>query len=167
MKKVLILLITLSVFSSCQQRLTRPLKGNYPSDYTITIDKPSDQVWDDMFEYCSKKGISLKTLDKKSGIIISEPYRIRTFTFENEDGTPEIVSADVIVGCETIGPFKKDCMPPFSIWTNIIFRVKEEDNKTLFTITLSDITAWYSEYHCLKDIKSTGFFEKQLIAQIQ
>lgn len=167
MKKVLLLLLTLFVFSACQQRLTGPLKGNYPSDYTITINKPSDKVWIDMLEYCSKKGINLKLMDKKSGIMISEPYQIRTYTFENQDGTPEKISADVIIGCETIGPFKKDCQPPFSIWTNIIFKVKEEDHKTSLTIALSDIVAWYSEYHCLKDIKSTGFFEKQIIAQIQ
>jgi hypothetical protein len=166
MKKALILLITLSVFSSCEQKLTRPLKRNYPTDYTIFLEKSSEQIWNDIIDYCSKSGIQIKVMDRKSGLIISRPYKLRTYTFENQDGTPQRTNAEVILGCETVGKFIADCQVPTIIWTSIIFKVNEKNGKTSLTIRLSDLTAWYSEWKYLKEAKSTGFLEKQIIEKI-
>lgn len=167
MKRVLLLLLTLFVFSSCQQKLTHPLKGNYPSDYTIVSDKSSDEIWKSILVLCSKNDIQIKLTDRKTGLIISRPYKLVTYTFENEDGTPQENDATVIIGCETPGKFIADCQPPTIIWTNIIFKLNEENNKTSLTVRLSDLTAWYSKWKYLKEAKSTGFLEKQIVAKIK
>jgi hypothetical protein len=167
MKKVLILLITLSVFSSCQQKLLRPLKGNYPSDYTVVSDKSSDELWKNIVALCSKNDIQIKVTDRKTGLIISRPFKLVTYTLENQDGKLQEEDAYVVIGCETPGKFIADCQPPTIIWTNIIFKLNEENGKTSLTIRLSDLTAWYSQWKYLKEAKSTGFLEKQIIARIK
>lgn len=167
MKKVLLLLLTLCVFSSCQQKLLRPLKGNYPSDYTVVSDKSSDELWNTILALCSENDIQIKVTDRKTGLIISRPFKHLTYTFENQDGTPQENSANVIIGCETPGKFIADCQPPTIIWTNIIFKLNEENGKTSLTVRLSDLTAWYSEWKYLKEAKSTGFLEKQIITKIK
>lgn len=167
MKKVLFLLLTLCVFSSCQQKLTRPLKGNYPGDYTEVSFKSTNQIWDSIIQYCKRNGIEIKLMDRKSGLIVSQPYAIKTYTFENPDGIPKNLSANVIIGCETVGSFKNDCQKPVSIWANINFKLNEESNKTLITLRLSELRALYSYNQYLKEIKSTGFLEKQIIDNVK
>ncbi|RFS17692.1 hypothetical protein [Emticicia sp. C21] len=166
MKKVLSLLLILSVFSSCQQKLTRPLKGNYPTDYTIISEKSSDELWNDIIAYCSESGIKLKIIDRKSGLIVSQWYKLGTYTFENQDGTLRENGANVVLGCETPGKFIADCQPPTIIWTFINFKLNEKNNKISLTVRLSDLKAWYSEWEYLKQVKSTGFLEKQIIDKI-
>ena len=166
MKKVLMLLLTLTIFSSCQQKLTRPLKGKYPTDYTIVSEKSSDEIWNSIIAYCSKNGIQIKLMDRKSGLIISKPYKLATYTFENHDGTPQKNTADIILGCETVGAFIADCQTPTIIWTSIIFKLNDVNSKTSITVRLSDLKAWYSEWKYLKETKSTGYLEKQIIDKI-
>ncbi|HEY1055418.1 MAG TPA: hypothetical protein VGE24_09790 [Emticicia sp.] len=166
MKKVLLLFLTPIIFSSCQQKLIRPLKGSYPSDYTVVSEKSSDEIWDNVIAFCSKNGIPIKLTDRKTGLIISKPYKLVSYTYENQDGTPREKEANVIIGCESVGTLIADCQLPTIIWTNIIFKLNEENNKTSLTVRLSDLTAWYSQWRYLKEAKSTGRLEKQIIKEI-
>ncbi|MBA4849514.1 hypothetical protein [Emticicia sp. BO119] len=167
MKKVFTLLLALCIFSSCQQKLLYPLKGNYPGNYALVTDRSPDEVWNDILAYCSQSGIELKITDRKSGLIISKWYRLRTYTFENQDGTLQENGADVVIGCETPGKFIGDCQAPNIIWTNIIFKLNERSSKTALTVRLSDLIAWYSRWEYLKEVKSTGVLEKQIIERIK
>lgn len=164
MKKLLCLLLTVCIFSSCKLRLTGPLKGNYPGVYTAVSNKSSDIIWNNIIQYCARNNMKIKLMDRKSGLIATDWYKIKKYTYENKDGTPENISADVILGCETIGPFKIVCQEPTVIWTRIIFKLKDEkDHKTSMAIRLTDLVAWYSEKRYLKEIKSTGFLEWEII----
>lgn len=167
MRKIFVLLLASIVFSGCRLTLTRPLKGNYPSEYSVAVNKTPDQVWNKVIAYCTENDISLKLIDKKSGVIISEPYEVTTYSFEKPDGTPELSSAIAIVGCETIKAFKKDCQQPTAIWGQLVFKVQPDD-QTRLTVMLSELTAWHNRGGmCLKDVKSTGFLEKQMITQMK
>lgn len=150
--------------SACRMEYT-PLKGHYPSDYTIVLDKPADQVMTNIIEYCLKNNISLKAIDRKSGLIMSEQYRIDKFTFENLNGTPEDSSAQVIIGREAMQMLKNDYSEPEVVYTDIIFKVKEEDNKTSMTIMLANTAAYLfvGRSYCIREVKSTGYLEKQII----
>jgi hypothetical protein len=160
MKKILSFLIIVFLMSSCRIEYT-PLKGNYPSDYTVVFNKPADDVMTDVIEYCLKNNISIKAIDRKSGLIMSEPYRIDAFTFENPNGMPEDSSARVIIGREKL---KDYTFEPEVVYTDIIFRVKEEDNKTSMTIMLANTSAFLvAGGSCLKEVKSTGYLEKRII----
>ncbi|WP_259016432.1 hypothetical protein [Emticicia fluvialis] len=168
MKKVWVLLFIPVVFCGCRVTLTRPLKGNYPSEYTVNINKTPDEVWNKVIAYCRDHRISLKLTDKKSGVILSDPYEVTTYSFENPDGTPELPSAIAIVGCETIRSFRNDCQRPTAIWGKLVFKLKKEENVTTLMVMLTDLAAWYNRGgSCLRDVKSTGFLEKQLLEHIR
>ena len=134
----------LFLISACRTEYT-PLKGHYPSDYAVVFDKPTDKVMTNIIEYCLKNNISLKAIDRKSGLIMSEPYRIDAFTFESQNGMPEDSSARVIIGREAMKASKNDYFEPEVVNTEIIFRVKEVDNKTSMTITLANTSAYLFE----------------------
>lgn len=102
MKKALSFLTVAFLMSACHSIVYTPLKGNYPSDYTIVFNKPADEVMTNIIEYCLKNNISLKVIDRKNGLIMSEPYKINSFTFESPVGIPEDSSARVIVGREKL-----------------------------------------------------------------
>ncbi|HEY1055417.1 MAG TPA: hypothetical protein VGE24_09785 [Emticicia sp.] len=160
MKKTFNFLILVFLMSACRIVYT-PLKGNYPSDYTVVIDEPADQVMTNIIEYCLKNNISLKAIDRKSGLIMSEPYRIDSFTFESQNGMPEDSSARVIIGREKLKDYSYE---PEVVYTDIIFRVKEEDSKTSMTIMLANTAAYLSAGgSCLREVKSTGYLEKKII----
>jgi hypothetical protein len=143
------------------------LKGNYPTNYTVVSDRPADQIWDDLINYCAGNGIKIKVLDRKSGLIVSEWYKVAPFTFEDKNGNPEIANAKVIIGCDSKGPFKFNCQIPNIAWAYINFKLKEENNKTSVTVRLSDLVAWYNQNDYSKNIRSTGVMEKEIIDRIK
>lgn len=168
MKKILSLLLIACVMSACDLQFT-PLKGNYPADYSVTFDKPADEVITDVVEYCFRQNISLKTIDRKSGLVISEPYKIKTYTFENPDGTLQNSGAIAVIGREEFNPSKNDPDEPSSVYADIMFIIKEEDNKTTMTVRLANIAAYLFEgkYGCMREVKSTGLLEKQIIYKMK
>ncbi len=129
------------MFAGCRVTLTSPLQGNYPSEYTVTFNKTHDEVWNNVIAYCRDHSISLKLIDKKSGVILSEPYEVTTCTFENPDGTPELPSAIAIMGCKTIRSFRNDYQRPTSIWGKLVFKIKNGENATTVTVMLTALTA--------------------------
>lgn len=168
MKKTITWLLIVGTMSSCQE-IFIPLKGNYHSDYNKVLDKSTDVdlTINSIVEYCFKNNISLKIIDRKSGLIITEPYKLNTASFENPEGTPEDSSAHIIIGRQTIKMLKDYYIEPESTTADIVFKVKEEDNKTTVTILFSNITTYFNgEIGCLKDIKSTGVLERQILAKI-
>ncbi|RFS17691.1 hypothetical protein [Emticicia sp. C21] len=171
MKQTLIFLTIVFLTSACRIDYI-PLKGNYPSDYTVVFDKSADQVMTNIIEYCLKNNISLKVIDRKNGLIMSEPYRINTFTFESANGIPEDSSSRVIVGREKLKNYSYE---PELVLTDIIFQVKEEENRTSMTVMLANMVAYITEKAaythvrglCLKEVRSTGFLEKQIIERMK
>lgn len=148
--------------SSCRIEYT-PLKGKYPSDYTVFFNKPVDEVMTNVIEYCLKNNISIKAIDRKSGLIMSEPYKINTYTFENTNGSPENGNAEAIIAREILVSSKYTYEPEV-VFTDIIFTVKEENNKTSMTIMLANTAAYLvAGGSCLREVKSTGYLEKKII----
>jgi hypothetical protein len=152
--------------SACQIVFT-PLRGNYSGDYSIIFEKNADEVINDIVDYCFKNNISIKTIDRKTRLVISEPYRINTYTFENPDGTLQNTSAVAVLGREESKPSKNDPYEPKDIQADIVFIVKEEDTKTSMTIRLANMVAYFYSDWCMKEVKSTGFLEKQIIDRMK
>lgn len=154
--------------SSCRTAFI-PLKGDYPIDYVVNFDKPAEEVITDIIDYCIENNIPLKTIDRKSGLIMSEPYKIKSYTFENTDGKPKDSNAITILGREGDGPKSAidDPYDPKDIYADIVFIVKEEDNKTSMSIRLANMVAYFYSDWCMKEVKSTGFLEKQIIDRMK
>ena len=126
--------------SSCFE--ATQIQGNYGGNNTFTSDKKVDEVWGLIIDLFSSKGISIKVIDKQSGLIISERASFIRKRFDIAKLTGD--------------------------WN---IRVKEFNGKTLVTVNLVNIDAsFYSPpttYSSGGDIplnaKSTGVFEKLIL----
>ena len=64
-----------------------PLKGTYPvTPIQITTEKKFDEVWEKLVDVFAQKGLSIKIIDRSSGLIVSD-RSLLTATVENNDGS--------------------------------------------------------------------------------
>lgn len=170
MKKSLFTLILISLFlTSCTSYKTIPLKGNYlDKPYVIESEKNFNQVWSNIIDLFATNGISIKLLDKDSGLIVAEKTSfINNYTYENKEGLLENPNAYVIVNKVKGDALLDRSIIPVEIFGEWNVRIKETvDNKTSININLNSLEAWginyNSRYFFL--IKSTGVYEN-LIAE--
>ena len=160
--------------SSCFE--ATQIQGNYGGNNTFTSDKKVDEVWGLIIDLFSSKGISIKVIDKQSGLIISERasfirkrFDIPNYTFESKDGKLENPDAWIVL--ERRGDGFGRLIQPAKLTGDWNIRVKEFNGKTLVTVNLVNIDAsFYSPpttYSSGGDIplnaKSTGVFEKLIL----
>jgi len=171
MKKLLF--FTCIVLVSCT--VSKPtLKGKYQeTPYQIETSKSFDETWSKLIDLFAQKGLSIKIIDKSSGLITSEKTSfLSSYTFENEQGQPEKPNAFVVVS-------KLSAMgrvyPPQTLTGEWNVRIKPVEGKTIINVNLVNIVAQYfqpqSQYSAQKtydlEAKSTGVFEKLITDQIK
>lgn len=169
MKNLTFILLSASVIlSSCFG--TQKLKGSYGNKpYVISSDKPAEEVWSNIIDFFSQNGISIQTIDKSSGLIVSNDNDFKdAVTFEKKDGTLEHPKDWVVVERKEI--WGNAVMPTVTGRWNI--RIKSSpDKKTSINVNLTSIKASYystgNKYAPAMNVpleaRSTGVFE-QLIA---
>lgn len=87
MKKIVLFVITSVLLSSCAAEI-----GSLKRDYSKNVssyqsDMPFEKVWSKAIDFFSDRGISIQTVDKSSGLIVSGNYSFRnTVTIESSDG---------------------------------------------------------------------------------
>lgn len=80
---------------SCLTTKRLPLKGNYfTPPFVITTATPKDLVWDKLIDLFAQNGLSIKIIDRSSGLITSEAARL---SWSNETKNGELVNKDAIV----------------------------------------------------------------------
>jgi hypothetical protein len=172
MKKLIVL--SLIVFG-CTPLQTIPLKGNYKPTHQKEINKPLDQVWSSVMDVLATKGLEVKTIDRASGIVISEKTSFKGLvTTENSDGTPKVPDAFIVVEPKTSAG--GTILMPDKIVGSWNIRVKESGSgKTVVSITITGIEASttiggsvYSAPVIWEfEAKSTGGFERWFFAELE
>lgn len=65
-------------------------------DKTAEVNKPFDDAWAGVIRFFSSKNVSIKTIEKNSGLIVSEPFSINILTNADLFDCGKFSSADVI-----------------------------------------------------------------------
>lgn len=180
--KRLLLLIPVVLLFSCSQKIM-PLKGSYPkTPIEITSTKGFDEVWDKLVDLFAQNGLSIKIIDRSSGLIISGSASLPA-TVENKDLSLQDPSAYIVVpkiysqSSQRYIPITKmiagpyvsksyiDKVDPVSGEWNV--RIKKAGSGTIVNVNLVNLT--YSVLQdkiirqtTLTDYKSTGVFEKTI-----
>ena len=81
------IIIALIIINGCNPDMI-PLKGKYPTiPLEITSTKSIDSTWLELTDLFAKKGLLLKNIEKKKGLIVSKKTSfIPVYTFEDKDG---------------------------------------------------------------------------------
>ena len=170
MKKTILPLMFL--LFACYTVKTIPLKGKYPDTPIVyTSEKSFNEVWDNIIDLFAQRGLSIKIIDRTSGLIISDKSKL-SYSFENKKGF--IAHPDAYVVLQMImdnysdKPFRPEIVT--GEWN---IRIKAVDGKTSININLNNIyatygAAYYSTYsHSVVqpvDVRgvTTGVFEKSI-----
>ena len=89
MKLLIRILVITTLLSSCAPTKIIQLQGQYPSTPMIfNSEKSFDKVWDNLVDVFAQKGLSIKIIDRSSGLIISGKA-ILSATMEDKNGKPK------------------------------------------------------------------------------
>lgn len=174
MKKLLVSLILFCCFCSCEAP-KMILKGNYQeTPYSVETSKSLEEVWSNIIDLFSTHGISIKIIDKSSGLITSDHTSfLNNYTYEDEYGKPINPNAYVVIYKLKNG-FGTP-LPPDYIEGDWNIRIKNIDGKTIINVNLvnlrSTFTTQASRYGPSSiiniPVKSTGVFEKVIAESIR
>jgi hypothetical protein len=148
-----------------------PLKGTYPeTPYQIKSSKSFQAVWDNLIDLFAQKGLSIKIIDKSSGLITSE-RSILTTTIEKIDGSLENPKAFIVVP-QIYQPGPMRYVPIINdskVTGEWNVRIKELEGLTIINVnfvnlqySINDIFTSTSKQEILTNYKSTGVFERQI-----
>ena len=160
------------LFTGCANKIA-PLKGKYlDKPFEIVSDKNKDQVWDKLIDFFAQKGLSIKIIDRSSGLIISDKSAL---TYSLEDSKGNLIDPNAWIAIEkvyNVGANK--IIKPSSVSGDWNVRIKElPNNKTSINVNLVNIKAKQvsvSKYGVVEfEIKalSTGNFENLIAEQIK
>lgn len=162
MNKLLFALLLFSAsFQSCTVK-SIPLNGKYQEGSVKSkINSPFEEAWESVIDLIAETGISVKLIDKSSGLIIADALSFRGL-ITTEDNKGKIVdTAAYIVREKTNNEFdprlgQKDAIATWNL------RVKRDgDASSIVSINLHSIRIEKAEVPLQG--RSTGNFEKWLI----
>ncbi len=171
MRSILLLCI---IFSSCTPVKFIPLKNSYADKpFEQTVDKSKDQVWENIIDFFAKNGLSIRLIDRTSGLIISDKTALK-WTYEKKDGSLEFplawAAVPKVINTGNNMPYK--FLTVNGDWN---IRIKESSGGTLININLVNINCYASAYTLASNspsaitvagVKSTGNFEKLIFDNI-
>lgn len=167
MHKIFSLFLILSLVC-CSPKII-PLKGSYPSTPIIEYsDNSVDKVWDKIIDFFAQNGLSIKIIDRSSGLIISESSEL-TWTFEDKKGN-QIKPGRWVAIPMVIAPGADKATSPYKVLGEWNVRIKSAGDKTSINVNLVNIRARFATYsmadrdpvYTRVDGRSTGVFEKQM-----
>ena len=173
-----ILAITVAMLlTSCMTVKPVALKGNYSDKpFEVVSDKQFDQVWSNIIDLFATKGLSIKLIDKSSGLIISEKTSfISDYTFENSTGGLENPNASIVIEKKIVTGYNQS-LKPEKITGEWNIRIKENNTGKIgvnVNLTNIDATSFIagSQYSPAQNLmfigKSTGKFEELITGLIK
>jgi hypothetical protein len=153
------LLFSTTLFlASCNS--SAPLRGNYPASYTYTVPVSKDKVWDKLVSFFTANAIPIKTIDKASGILVSDTFDFsNSYTREDSLGHLANPNAFIVINfkCGTPG-FK----PGFTGIINV--QVTDNGGTANMTVTINNINTNATQFINAQKVSmhSTGVLEKQI-----
>jgi len=173
MKKILFFLLTIVGISGCSFRHV-PIKGEYlTKPFEISSPKTFDEVWGKTIDMFAQNGISIKLIDKSSGLLVSDISSL-TWSFENDEGKLSKPEAYVVIE-KIIDPGPMRPMKPNRVTGDWNIRIKSDSSgSTRININLVNIKAemilpshnGVSETWEIQ-ARSTGNFEKSIAEYIK
>lgn len=155
---------------SCWTIKYTPLKGKYfGPPFTIITPTSKDQVWDKLIDLFAQKGLSIKIIDKSSGLIISEKTRM---SWTNEKKNGELLNKDAFIAVP-LKTYNGETMRYTGITAEWNVRIKsQEDGKTVININVVNIMEEGSELTKYQPVsvpmaRSTGVFENIIVEYIK
>lgn len=144
MKKIILFVILIASLQSCVNIL--PLKGKYQEGAVKTkINEPFEKAWEKAIDMIANTGLTVKMIDKSSGLIISERSGFSYLEVTAEDKKGKVMDPRAYIVRERD---KVDSKPlPFSATAIWNLRIKEVDKGTsiisviLHNIGVSSITS--------------------------
>lgn len=149
------------IINGCNPK-TIPLKGNYVTNpIEFTSAKSSDSLWLDVTHVFAEKGLDVKKIDKKKGLIVSqETSFISAYTFEDKDGKLKDPEAWVVL--QKVFIKKKEWEPKtiYSEWSIQINQI--ENGVTLIKLSPFIVCIYHPNMFTSAETRgqSTGNLEK-------
>lgn len=178
--KKLLLLAFLPSLVSCFSAKIIPVQGSYPATpMTFSSEKSTDQVWDKLIDLFAQNGLSIKLIDKSSGLIISDNSAI-TATWEGKGGVLYHPDANIVVpkylnsnlqmqvGITYPYPDRKIIKKADIVHGEWNVRIKKAETGTLINVNLVNVQyetptlKGGTQLKTLTTYKSTGRFEKMI-----
>lgn len=167
MKRLLPIFLLLS---ACTAPKPIALKGNYEGPRIIETTSSFDQVWDKLIDLFAQKGLSIKIIDRSSGLIVSERSLLSATTETNAGPlkNPEAFAVEPKI----YDRYSKKYKPVYSSLTgewNV--RIKRNNDKTVINVNIVNIEGHGLTTMNMKvtppivkcaECKSTGVFEKAI-----
>ncbi len=154
------------MWTSCLTVKTPPnLVGNYPTVISVETDKSYDEVWDNVIDYFAKTGIAISTIEKASGLIVSNKVSLKGAVTMEKDGVLLDSCAYIVI------PYEKNIVY-LDATSDFNVRVKEHNGKVSISVNLPNIIAKRTvkpvgfqmiSYPQVVEAKSTGVFEQGLL----
>lgn len=167
----LFLIPALFLLATCAYK-TIPLKGKYQTEpFTKTTTTPVDKVWDKLVDLFATKGLSIKVIDRSSGLIVSEKYRL-TVTQEDSKGKIQDPNAYVVLP-KVYNPGSRTILAPNYVLGEWNVRIKNDGNGgTVINVNLVNINNVYVDLKGFTNERpstgfSTGVFEKLIFETIK
>ncbi len=171
MKKLAFFIIAAVLLSSCAAEI-----GSLKRDYSKNVssyqsDMSFEKVWSKAIDFFSDRGISIQTVDKSSGLIVSGNYSFRnSITIESSDGGFFDNDKWVVCACPILPD--GNVLPPTVADGNFNLRIKEENGGTRINVNLitrefyESVTTTLGPIRIERKAFSTGVFEKKIAEYI-
>lgn len=172
MKKLLFVAILLS---GCATPALTPLKSNYEKPYSVEVNRTFDEVWSDVVDVLATKGLNIKTLDKSSGIVISEKVSfVGSITVEDANGIPKDPKAYVVTSWNR-NALGQIIIPTDGYGTWNVRVKKMSDTSTAISVNIVNLATTFQGISISGGVppvltfeaKSTGVFEKSFLELIK
>lgn len=164
---------TICLLSACTGFKYSFLENTYPPEgkTSILVDKPFDEVWDEVIDFFALNGIGITTIEKASGIVVANEFNfINAYCFE-KDRKPEKGGKFIILAPVKYGEVN---LKPEQVLADWNVRVRRVGDKTKVTVNLVNITAGTIRvgstglpHTVLFTAASTGVLESRILNFVQ
>jgi hypothetical protein len=170
------ILLALVALTSCSYQYQKPLlQGNYQENvYQNETLRSFDDTWSRLIDLFAQKGLSVKIIDKSSGLIISEKTSfLSSYTYEDQQGKP--INSNAFVAVSNLKSVFGTSFTPTVLTGDWNVRIKQGEGKTVVNVNLVNIVAGYTAPASMYDTpttleldaKSTGVFERLIADQLK
>ncbi len=138
--KVILLLTCVTLISCTVTKST--LKGKHQdTPYQIETTKSFEETWSKLIDLFAQKGLSIKIIDKSSGLITSEKTSFQSsYTYEDALGKPVNPNAFIVVAKTS---YMGTVYPPSSLTGEWNVRIKQGEGKTTINVNLVNLNGQY------------------------
>jgi hypothetical protein len=166
MKRFITFIMIALLLQSCAGGSEIGLKGNYQNPNTFYFDRTESEVWSGLMAVLCDKGLSVKSMDKSSGVIFGDKY---DFTNQSsaENAKGQLVSKDAFIVSQYVVFTGTNYILPNQISADWNIRIFQHEGKTAMNVNVKNIVSKYSSsVTIVYEAKSTGNFEKLIADSI-